>query len=302
MKNNNLVNLFIVGAAKCGTTSLYEYLAQHPQIYMCPVKEPHFFSNKVENSNKSLYERPAKGKKYHTKIIKDRAVYDSLFDEGEGLKIRGEASPTYLWDPESALKIFNYNSHAKIIVILRNPVDRLISSYQMNYSLGLQSNTNDFLDTIKNEYKKEKKIWGYDGIYLDLGLYNEQISRYSALFPSQQLLILKFDDLIKNTSETIKRVLNFLDVDQKYLEVIDLKKVHNETLTIKYPLIKKLRKVKIISKLGHSLSSKFGFLKKMTHSKGYSSDLVIDENARAFLNDFYHNDLVKLKENFKIEF
>lgn len=302
MEDNNLVNLFIVGAAKCGTTSLYEYLAQHPQIYMCPVKEPHFFSNKVENSNKELYQKPERGKKYHTKIIKDREVYDSLFDDGKGFKIRGEASPTYLWDPESALKIYNYNSQAKIIVILRHPVDRLISSYQMNYSLGLQGNKNDFLNTIKSEYKKEKKTWGYDGIYLDLGFYNEQLSKYSALFPPHQLLILKFDDLIKNTFETVKKVLDFLDVDKKYIENIDLKKIHNETLNIKYPFIKKLRKVKLINKLARSLSGKLGLIKKIIHKKGYSSDLVIDGEAKAYLNDIYHDDLIKLKDNYKIEF
>src|ERR1700733_8619605 len=131
---DNLVNLFIVGAAKCGTTSLYEYLNQHPEIYMCPVKEPHFFSNKVENLNKDLYRAPEPGKKYHTKVIKDIDVYTSLFDDGAAYKIRGEASPSYLWDSDVAQKLYQYNPNAKIIIILRDPIDRLVSAYQMDYS------------------------------------------------------------------------------------------------------------------------------------------------------------------------
>lgn len=299
--NKNLANLFIVGAAKCGTTSLYEYLSQHPQIYMCPVKEPHFFSDKVENLNNELYEQPKKGVKYHSKIIKDPDVYQSLFDEGAGFNIRGEASPSYLWDPDSALKIFNYNPNAKIIVVLRNPIDRLVSGYQMDHSLGLQAGT-DFLTNIKEEFKKEKKIWGIDRIYLDLGFYYEQISRYKKLFPDDQILIIKFDNLVKKTSETLVNVFKFLKVDEKYLANINLGEVHNESATIKYPFLKKLKKVKVFRSVMQFVNKRFKFLKKLTHKKGYGLQLSIDDKAKAYLNDVYSNDLAKLKNEYHIEF
>src|SRR5215210_1669165 len=94
---NQIPNLFIVGAAKCGTTSLYEYLNEHPDIYMCPVKEPHFFSN-VQIRNKEVHKDPEPGKYYMTKVIRSTEIYLSLFKEGLNCKIRGEASPSYLFD------------------------------------------------------------------------------------------------------------------------------------------------------------------------------------------------------------
>lgn len=298
---DNLANLFIVGAAKCGTTSLYEYLSQHPQVYMSPVKEPHFFSDKVENEDKELYKKPVKGEKYHTKVIKDIDVYTSLFDGGSDFKIRGEASPSYLWDTDAAAKIYKYNPNSKIIAILRNPIDRLVSSYQMDHSAGKQNET-DFLTTVKNEYKKEKKIWGYDRIYLDLGFYYKQLSVYAGLFPASQILVLKFDDLVKRPLETLLKVLQFLEIDEKYLAGIDVGKVHNESASIKYPFLKKLKKAKLLKSVIRVAAKRLKFLKKFTHKKGYSLNLVIDDEARTYLDNMYHDDLAKLKEVYNIEF
>jgi hypothetical protein len=297
----NLVNLFIVGAAKCGTTSLYEYLAQHPQIYMCPVKEPHFFSDKVENANKDLYRKPEKGKKYHTKIVKDPDVYAALFDEGKNAKIRGEASPSYLWDPDAALKIFKYNPDAKIIVVLRDPIDRLVSAYQMDYASGKHDET-DFLETVKKAYEKKDKIWGLDRIYLELGFYYEQLSRYSKLFPAEQLLIVKFNDLTRKTGETLTTVLNFLDVDVAYLKNVDLEKKYNESVSIKYPFLRRIRQISLFRFLFNSFGKQLSFIKKFTHKKGYGLKIVISKETENYLNNIYHDDLVKLKIEYNIDF
>ena len=120
------VNTFIVGAPKAGTSSLHFYLNQHPEICMSSVKEPNFFSAKeVEN----LY--------YNSQIVSSTKDYNSLFESD--VKIKGESSVSYLYYKEVAKRIYEYNAKAKIIIMLRKPVDRLFSHYLMDKRLGLCS-------------------------------------------------------------------------------------------------------------------------------------------------------------------
>src|SRR6266540_1042598 len=281
-------NLFIVGAARCGTTSLYEYLDQHPDIFMSSVKEPHFFAENVENPNQELYKPPEKDKKYHTKIIRDKCVYASLFEEGAQFKIRGEASPSYLWE----------KNEAKKIIILRDLVKRLISQYQMDYSLGLQKNI-CFLQEIQDEFKKEKKIWGLDRLYLDLGFYYQQVSRYYEVFPSSQILIINFESLKSKPRETLISVFKFLEISENYVDKINFCKVHNNVSYPRYLIIGKLKKNKLLKRLLNLLGDKKDFLKLMTYKKGYNQKIIIDKEAHNFLKKIYKEDLEKLNCYYK---
>ena len=294
-------NLFIVGAARCGTTSLYEYLDRHPDIFMSSVKEPHFFAENVENLNQELYKPPEKDKKYHTKIIRDKCVYASLFEEGAQFKIRGEASPSYLWEKNAAKKIYNYNNKSKIIIILRDPVKRSISQYQMDYSLGLQKNI-CFLQEIQSEFKKEKKIWGLDRLYLDLGFYYQQVSRYYEVFPSSQILIINFESLKSKPRETLTSVFKFLEVSENYVDKINFCKVHNNVSYPRYLIIGKLKKNKLLKRFLNLLGDKKDFLKLMTYKKGYNQKIIIDKEAHNFLKKIYKEDLEKLNCYYKISF
>jgi hypothetical protein len=296
----NLCNFFIVGAAKCGTTSLYEYLSQHPDIFMCPVKEPHFFTSLVENNNRDLYKVPEKGKKYHTRIVRDLVVYNNLFDEGNSYKIRGEASPSYLWAIDAPQRIFNYNSQARIIILLRDPVRRLISNYQMDHAMGIQKSTR-FLETVKEEFKKEKKIWGIDRIYIDLGFYYEQISRYAALFPSQQLLIVKFDELIASPKPALQRIFRFLGADENFADKIIIEK-HNTASRPISPWINTIRKNRIVKVFSSLLGKEKEILKSMFYKKGYTNKLIINKESQSYLYEIYKEDLKLLKEQYQITF
>src|ERR1700712_5403611 len=119
----NKPNLFIIGAAKSGTTSLHYYLSQHPDIFMSTVKEPHFFAN-VKEKDKRIYEQPKKGEIHHTRIITDLDVYLSIFESDHPVIYRGEASPSYFFDSDAAKKVFDFNPEARIIILLREPVSR----------------------------------------------------------------------------------------------------------------------------------------------------------------------------------
>ena len=105
-------NFFIVGAPKSGTTSLYEYLKQIPQVYMSPVKEPHYFSKSIVPDNHFL------------KPIRDKKKYLNLFEGAKNEIAIGEASPTYLADPEAPKLIHELVPNAHIIIILRDPIER----------------------------------------------------------------------------------------------------------------------------------------------------------------------------------
>ena len=106
------VDFFVVGAARSGTTSLHNYLGQHPEIFLSEVKELNHFSQ-VESNDHSDYKAPKKGESYHTKIIKSFELYQSLFSEAKSNQIKGDVSPSYLMG--------NRNGRAEFISITRNP-------------------------------------------------------------------------------------------------------------------------------------------------------------------------------------
>src|SRR5262245_44057756 len=122
-----LPNFFIVGAPKAGTTSLYEYLRRHPQVYMSPVKEPNYFSY-ADTVAQNLYHKE--------KGIEQWDEYVKLFEASNGAHAIGEASVSYLFYPEVPRRLNEKFPDARIIIVLRNPVDRAYSHYYMEHKLG----------------------------------------------------------------------------------------------------------------------------------------------------------------------
>src|SRR5919108_6309578 len=116
-------NFFIVGTQKAATTSLYFYLKEIPGVYMSQVKEPFYFAPHAVQSNTS-------------DLIRDKREYLRLFENASGYVAVGEASPIYLWDPDAPKLIHQTVPHARIIMILRDPIERAYSNYlmKMKYS------------------------------------------------------------------------------------------------------------------------------------------------------------------------
>ncbi len=112
-------NFFLVGAAKAGTISIYEYLSQHPEIFFPCIKEPHFFTQA----------RPSRQQRFFVHAISDRAEYARLFERACGFATIGDASPSYLWHPEVPCRIRAQVPDARIAIILRDPVERAYSHY-----------------------------------------------------------------------------------------------------------------------------------------------------------------------------
>ena len=204
-------NFFIVGTAKAGTTTLYAYLKDTKGIYMSPVKEPRYFhSFKQDPSGRGIR-------------ITDEAKYLKLFSKVKDEKAIGEATPSYLRDPKTPELIHEKVPNAKIIIILRDPVQRAFSHHLMRKTNGQETRT---FHQVIEDYMK---IYKHDGITFDRviypGLYISQVKKYVDVFGSQNIKILIFEEFVKDTFNQVKEVLNFLGVDSEPPSNID--KVYN---------------------------------------------------------------------------
>jgi hypothetical protein len=202
------VGVFIVGAPKAGTTSLFHYLDAHPDILMSSVKEPDYFSDK-ELLSQSLY--------YGGSRVDTIEKYNNLFPDGNDGKILGEGSVSYLFYPEVPLRIKKYNSESKIIIMLRNPVERAFSHFLMDYRLGLTS------VSFETEFHKKEGL-NFQQYFL-LGNYSTQINRYVKVFGRENIHVIWYSDFKKNSEKEVKKVFNFIGVNSS--PKIDFGTVHN---------------------------------------------------------------------------
>lgn len=216
---NKKVNLFVVGAMKAGTTSFTQMLAQHPDIYFSPVKEPHYFVNNLplsmyspsrffslENYLDNEFPKPL-----HITNIKTEEQYEKIFSLAPNdIKYLTEGSTGYLHAPESANLIYTYNPNAKVIILTRAPLKRAFSHYQMDVGLGRE--TKEFEDVIKREisaYKNNKlSPWSY----LGMSLYKENIERYKKLF-KDNVLVIELKEYLQNKDDFLIKLSTFLEIE-----------------------------------------------------------------------------------------
>lgn len=230
-------NFFIVGVVKGGTTSLYRYLVQHPQVYMSPVKETNFFSRDAIDIN--LFTKDYKhdvdvnlkeflqtdfSEIIHIAHVTKEEDYNLLFKKVKEEIAIGEISNSYILYPGVAEKIYQYNPLSKIIMMLRNPSERAFSQYLMNLRQGKTLNKN-FIEEVLEDSKKSHQGWGANHQYLMIGNYYEQVKRYLDIFPKEQVKIFIYDDYKENPSAILKEMTIFLglddftfDTNQKYNE------------------------------------------------------------------------------------
>jgi len=206
------VDFFIVGAPKAGTTSLYHYLDEHPQVEMSSQKEPDYFSDKAIQEQ---------GMYYGKNRINTLEKYESLFAHKEGV-IYGEGSVSYLLYENVAEDIKKYNPGAKIIIMLRNPIDRAFSHYLMDYRLGLVS---DSFEDIVNKKSKNKNAHLFYQQYIEVSEYAQQIQRYFNIFTRDNLLLIDYDDFKGDVSGTVDLVYDFLKVSTEFTADVNTK--HN---------------------------------------------------------------------------
>lgn len=183
----------IIGTQRGGTTSLYRYLTEHPDVGQALRKGVHFFSRYYE---------------------KGMDWYLAHFPLREEVSVVGEASPNYLIHPEAPERIREAIPHAKFITLLRNPVDRAYSQYYMNVRKGLESLS--FEDAIDQERERLRGNADPDDLtrlhhsYIQRGLYMDQLERWMSVFPREQFLIIKSEDFYENPERVLQQTLAYL--------------------------------------------------------------------------------------------
>ncbi|AWP22856.1 sulfotransferase [Acidiferrobacter sp. SPIII_3] len=208
-------NLFIVGAVKSGTTSLYAYLRQHPDIFFPEMKEPHFFAQPA----------PSREQRHLITFVGDQAEYLRLYERSGDRRWRGDASPSYLWSAQAAARIAEVSPEARIIIILRDPIERAYAQYLMDYSEGAIDRP--FFEALHRDWGRPDKGWGVSQLYVELGLYTGQIQRYRALFGGDRVLVLLLEDLKKDARGVLARIARFLDIPEGPMAMVDTAQAHN---------------------------------------------------------------------------
>lgn len=214
-----LPNFLIIGAARSGTTSLYEYLTQHPSIIPGTGKEVYFFDKKF-----------SKGINWYKSFFPTKMTISRFENKQQSKCLTGEATPRYLHYFYAPKRVFDLIPNVKLIILLRNPIDRAYSHYQMEVDSGNEDLS--FEDAIEQEEKRISNdmnkmkhdenfysVYFYRKSYLTRGLYAEQLKRWFKFFPKEQFLILKSEDLYSNPSKIYHQTLDFLDLPKHDLSI-----------------------------------------------------------------------------------
>ena len=206
-----LPNFLIIGTIKGGTTSLHRYLRQHPDVYLPPRKEPQFFSWDPH--------RPVRDDQQV--VCSDPAEYEALFADAGDAKAIGEASPQYLSSPIAPARIRETIPDARIVAILRHPVERALSAYL--HLVRDQAETLSFEDALVAE--EGRRADGHDPIWLyrTVGLYADQVERYLDLFGPEHVRIYLHEDFERDALGLVQDVFRLLDVDPTFAPDISVR-------------------------------------------------------------------------------
>jgi hypothetical protein len=202
----SLPNFVIIGAARSGTTSLYRYLAQHPDVFTSPVKETNYFAWEVERP--SEISPPASDQMYP---IRSPAAYQALFDGASGQRAVGEASPRYLHVPGVPERLTGELPDVRLVAILREPARRAYADYMVRRRKGIEGRSFEALVEAEAPRMHDPPLPGSRPI-LHHGLYHAHLRRWLAAVPRDRLLVLLHDDLAADPGDLFTRLSRFLGI------------------------------------------------------------------------------------------
>ncbi|WP_019864404.1 sulfotransferase domain-containing protein [Methylovulum miyakonense] len=193
------VNFLIAGAQKAGTTALHAYLKLHPEICMAIPKEVHFFDNES----------------FFTQNTVDYSLYHRAFSPNPTHTLLGECTPIYMYWQNAPKRIWQYNPAMKIILILRNPIERAFSHWNMEFSKNKERLS--FWEAIYNEQRRCQEALPFQHrvySYIDRGFYSKQLQKMWRYFPKANTLVLRHEDLKTSPQKTLDEVFGFLGVEK----------------------------------------------------------------------------------------
>ena len=238
----------MVGAPKTGTSSFYNYMSQHPDIFVPAVKELHYFA--YPEVADTYYDAP---------FVTSESEYLAMFDDRRNEKAAGDLSPSYLLYPQAAERIRIFQQEARIVISLRNPVKRAISHYLMDVRLGCQDRPlAEFL-----ERTEDNRLFYRE--YIEIGMYSKQIQVYLEKFGPENVLILLYDDLVRDPRACIAEVFKHLSVDEHH--TVDMK-LHNAFSMPRSGFVRTLFQSGLAKQMGSQLPDGLKrAVKSVTHSR-----------------------------------
>ena len=206
-------NTFVIGAAKSGTTSLYDYLRQHPDVFMSPVKEPCFFAY-AENPPEMVGPGDEEANR-ESGVVYTLEDYRALFSGATTEAIVGEASPVYLYDETAPRLLHEHCPEATLIAVLRNPIERAYSHY-LHLLQAEREPLRDFAAALDAEDERVQAGWEWSWHYRRMGFYGEQLERYLKFFDCEQLHVYRFEELTESPVGFAQTVYRALGVDPSF--------------------------------------------------------------------------------------
>jgi hypothetical protein len=200
-----LPDFIIIGAQRCGTTSLYNYLAEHPQVLPATIKETHFFDNNFR-----------RGLNWY------RAFFPLARQmNGDRHLVTGESTPYYLFYPHAPVRVYDTLPDVKLVVMLRNPVDRAFSHYYHEKRMGAEPlSFEEALDREERELASEtarivadehyRSFFHQHHTYLSRGIYVDQLQHWTQVFAREQILAIRSEDFYQDPAVTLRQVTDFL--------------------------------------------------------------------------------------------
>ena len=271
-------NFFIVGAPRAGTTSLYQYLKEVPGIFMSSIKEPNYFSVKTIPDKKPY--RP----------VRNTKSYLELFTCSKDEKIIGEASTNYLYDEEAVKLIHEKNPNSRILISLRDPIERAWSHYMLLKHSGWKHYA--FSEQIKKELTEEIDF-EKPHIRLKAGLYSKDVEKYFELFGRKQVKVIIFEEWIKNVKNTIEDILQFLNIHET---INDIKyKIYDPDHIPRGKLAEILIHNSTVNKISNKITNdSFKSFSKKLLSKNQTKQKMSQED-KTKLKKYYIKDVEKLQ-------
>lgn len=223
MSQTRLPDFVVIGAGKSGTTSLNEYLKEHPQVFMSTRKEPNFFA--YEMAKEEDFELESSREFYRDSVL-NLEEYLNLFKGSKEQQLLGEVSNTYLNSEMACQRIKHYIPNAKIIAILRHPADRLFSRYSHYVREDLLPSDGG----LENVFDKSTSWWQRPDMITE-GLYYGQVKRYYENFPKENIRIYLYENFIDDTAGVVEDIFKFLEIDSTVKVATDI--VYNKSGTVK---------------------------------------------------------------------
>ncbi len=239
-------DIFLIGAAKAGTTTIAEWMTMNPDIALSKIKESNYFSKEIDPANFSKAFNsisspiPAKYWKgeelefIHQGFIRDSQLYARLFEHSiKGQKL-ADCSTSYFWSKKAPDLIKKNSPNAKVLLILRNPVDRAWSHYRMARKYGLTQES--FLKELEKDFLS-KSVWGRSQNFYHLSCYSERLNHWMQNFDKNQLRVEIYETFFRDPQQNWNRVCGFLEVNPNSISKVDKK---HESQDPKYPKLQKI--------------------------------------------------------------